>query len=118
MEGQVASFSYSTAAVIFIVYLVVDGLWTLYLKAAADNKKWLAANVSTAIRVLTVYGVVSYTQNNFYVIPLFAGAWLGTFLIVHFESKKDKNPVIDTKKLLAVLKERGIDIELKSIVKT
>ena len=81
-------FSWPTALIIFIVYIFIDvlyALWTIYVN---ERKALQAACCTSAIYVLIAFGVVNYSKNHWYVIPLASGAFLGTFMGVKFKEKK------------------------------
>lgn len=81
-------FSWITAAMIFIVYTFIDILYTLYVIYVNERKALQAACTTSAIYVLIAFGVVNYSKNPWYILPLASGAFLGTFLAVKFKGKE------------------------------
>ena len=81
------NFSTLNAVVIFVTYITIDMLYAYYILCVARKKSLAAANCSAVIYSLLAYGVISYSENVLYIIPLASGAWLGTFLTVKFEHK-------------------------------
>jgi hypothetical protein len=79
------SFSFITASLLFLTYVVVDMLYAYYVLCVGRKKCVAAANCSAIIYSLLAYGVTSYSQNILYLIPLATGALAGTFLTVKFE---------------------------------
>ncbi len=87
MQSSVADFSFLTAITLFITYVFIDMLYALYILYVGRKQPIAAANCSAIIYSLLAYGVTSYSENIWYLIPLASGAWLGTFLTVKFEHK-------------------------------
>lgn len=79
------SFSIIKAVTIFGVYTLIDALYAYYILCVGRRSSIRAANCSAIIYSLLAYGVISYSENILYLIPLAAGAWVGTFLTVKFE---------------------------------
>lgn len=83
-----SEFSWLTAALIFIVYTFIDILYTLYVIYVNERNALKAACTTSAIYVLIAFGVVNYSKNPWYVLPLASGAFLGTFVAVKFKEKQ------------------------------
>ena len=75
-------FSWSTAFLILIVYIVVDMLYAYYIIQVEQRNPLRAALVSSVLYSLLAYGVVSYSRNILYLFPLATGAFIGTYLTV------------------------------------
>jgi hypothetical protein len=82
-----ADFSWMTAGLIFVTYVIIDVLYALYVQSVAKQRPIPAALFGSAIYSLGAYGVVTYSHNMWYLIPLASGAFLGTYLVVKY--KKD-----------------------------
>lgn len=78
-------FSYSTAALIFCVYVVVDMLYAYYIMCVEERSALKAAAVSSVLYSLLAFGVVSYSKNILYLIPLASGAFVGTYITVRWK---------------------------------
>lgn len=85
---QYASFSFSVAISVFIAYVIVDALYARYTIAVADLDEYKAATTGMMTHFLLAFGVITYTKNNLYVIPLVIGSWIGTFYFVRRERLK------------------------------
>jgi hypothetical protein len=83
MEGT--DFSYLTAFFIFITYVIIDVLYALYIIYVEKRNAMLSATISAIMYGFIAYGVVNYSKNPYYIIPLIIGAWLGTFIVVKFK---------------------------------
>jgi uncharacterized MnhB-related membrane protein len=79
---EVNDFSWSTAFLILIVYIVVDMLYAYYIIQVEQRNPLRAALVSSVLYSLLAYGVVSYSKNILYLFPLATGAFIGTYLTV------------------------------------
>lgn len=78
-------FSLTTAATIFVTYVVIDVLYALYIICVGKRQALTAAFLTAAIYSLLAYGVVSYSKNILYLVPLASGAFCGTFLTVRLK---------------------------------
>lgn len=81
-------FSMLTAAVIFATYVAVDILYACYIICVEKRQALRAAAISAVLYSLLAYGVITYSKNPLYLVPLAAGAFLGTFLTVRFHGGK------------------------------
>jgi hypothetical protein len=88
MEGLVADFDWLLAAGVFIAYFVVDALYAYYTLSVTRHQAGRAATAGSAMYFLMAFGVINYTQNYLYVVPLVLGSWLGTYVIVKYEKEK------------------------------
>lgn len=78
---QVA-FSYPTAWLVFWTYILVDIMYAYYIICVGKRRPFRAAIVSSILYSLLAFGVVSYSQNIWYLVPLACGAFIGTFITV------------------------------------
>ena len=79
-----SDFSLVTAAIVFVTYVVVDVLYAAYILAVGDRRAVRAAALSSVIYSLLAFGVVTYAKNVAYVVPLAAGAFVGTYITVRW----------------------------------
>ncbi len=75
-------FSWVTAGLILVVYIIVDMLYAYYIIQVEQRNPMKAAIVSSILYSLLAYGVVSYSRNLLYLFPLATGAFIGTYLTV------------------------------------
>lgn len=80
-------FNIGIAIAVFFFYLVVDILYVLYTRYIVEKKPFACANVAGLIYVLVAAGTVSYTSNPWYIIPVGAGSWLGTYIAAKYMNK-------------------------------
>jgi hypothetical protein len=81
-------FEYKTALLIFIVYIFIDMLYAYYIISVEKRHAFRAAVATSLIYSLLAYGVVSYSKNIWYLIPLASGAFVGTFIMVWYKKNK------------------------------
>ena len=79
-----AEFDWLTAATVFVVYVLFDILYALYVLCVSRRQPLAAAGISSALYSLGAYGVMTYLHNPWYVIPLALGAFLGTYVAVKY----------------------------------
>lgn len=79
---MMGDFSYVTAALIFVVYVIIDCLYALYIMSVEKRSALQAAAISSLLYSLIAFGVVSYSKNILYLIPLASGAFIGTYITV------------------------------------
>ena len=80
-------FSPLTAVVIFVTYIAVDILYAYYIICVERRRPMAAALVSSVLYSLLAYGVITYSQNPVYIVPLASGAFVGTYLTVSLHRK-------------------------------
>lgn len=80
-------FDWFTAGLIFITYTVIDMLYAKYIIYVNQHRPFSAAVTTAIIYSLLAFGVVSYSKNILYLIPLASGAFLGTYVTVRYFHK-------------------------------
>jgi len=75
-------FDFRTAALVFFAYFVIDVMYALYVIAVGKKRAFSAAVMTSAICVINALGVMTYSRNSMYILPLAAGAFLGTYAAV------------------------------------
>jgi len=81
-------FSPVTAAVIFATYVAVDILYAAYIIAVEKRRPLMAASISSVLYSLMAFGVITYSKNPMYLIPLASGAWIGTYVTVLWNQRQ------------------------------
>ena len=79
-------FNWWTALTVFIVYVLFDILYALYVIFVSQQRALAASFVSSVLYSLGAYGVMNYTHNALYLIPLGLGAFIGTYIAVVYLS--------------------------------
>lgn len=75
-------FSYATAFLVFLTYVAIDVLYAMYIASVSKRRPFTAAVISCAIYSLLAYGILTYSHNPMYLMPLACGAFVGTFFTV------------------------------------
>lgn len=81
-------FDFLIAGGVFLAYVLVDGMYAYYTLAVAEKKPFQSATVGALMHFLLAVGVLSYVQNYLYILPLAAGSWVGTYIVVLRSQKK------------------------------
>lgn len=77
-------FSWTTAATVFVVYVLFDILYALYVLCVSRKQAIASSAISAVLYSLGAYGVRSYMNNHWYVVPLALGAFIGTYIAVKY----------------------------------
>lgn len=85
------TFNWWVALSIMVSYILIDGLYVRYTLEVVELNPIRAANIGTIMHFLLAFGVISYTQNWLYVLPLALGSWIGTYLVVKHAKRKKEN---------------------------
>lgn len=72
------------ALTVFVVYVLFDILYAVYVMCVTRKMPVSASTVSAVLYSLGAYGVMTYLSNPLYLVPLAAGAFLGTYVAVRF----------------------------------
>jgi hypothetical protein len=67
---------------VFLAVALADGLWTLYIVAAAARLPLPAALYSTGIVLTGAFVTLAYVRDRWYLLPAALGAFAGTYLSV------------------------------------
>lgn len=86
---SVTDFDPFIAFALFIAYIVVDGIYAYYTLQVADRNAIAAASSGALMHFLLAAGVLGYTENVLYLLPLAAGSWVGTYLVVKRSSRRN-----------------------------
>jgi hypothetical protein len=82
------SFNWGIGFLVFLIYIIIDGLYAKYTLDVVAKKPIQSANIGALMHIFLAFGVISYTENVLYIVPLVLGSWLGTYLMVKFDKKK------------------------------
>jgi hypothetical protein len=78
----------SLALLLFVFAAVVDVLWVRYTLAVTERQALRAATVGSLIYLFGAVGTVKYVQQPWYLAPLIAGAFTGTFFTLKWGGAK------------------------------
>ena len=79
-------FSLVTAITVFLVYILFDILYALYVICVSQRQALRASLISSILYSIGAYGVMNYLENPWYIIPLACGAFIGTFIAIKYMS--------------------------------
>lgn len=82
LTASFSNFDFKIAAIIFIAYIIVDGMYAYYTLQVAEKKPFAAATTGALMHFIIAFGVLNHVQNYLYLIPLAIGSWIGTFIVV------------------------------------
>lgn len=78
---------------LFAIYFLYDVLYAWFILSVQKLQAALSATISGSMYIISAVGVIKYTDNAWYLVPVALGASLGTFFFIKFfnkrESKKD-----------------------------
>ena len=77
---QTNNFDINIALIIFVTYFILDMFYAYYILCIESRQNLMSSFMAGMITSLSAFGVVSFSQNMTYVIPLFLGAFAGTFV--------------------------------------
>jgi hypothetical protein len=77
---QTNHFDINIALFIFITYFILDMFYAYYILCIESRQNLMSSFMAGMITSLSAFGVVSFSKNMIYVIPLFLGAFAGTFV--------------------------------------
>lgn len=76
---NINEFSFFIASIIFITYFILDMFYAYYILCIESRQNLMSSFMAGMITSLSAFGVVSFSKNMLYVIPLFFGAFAGTY---------------------------------------
>ena len=74
------TFDINIAIIIFITYFILDMFYAYYILCIESRKNLMSSFMAGMITSLSAFGIVSFSKNMIYIIPLFLGAFAGTYL--------------------------------------
>jgi len=85
IQSLFSNFDIKVALVLFIAYILVDGLYAYYTLCVTRLRPLASATTGFLMHFILAFGVINYVNNFLYIIPLALGSFLGTFIIVSKE---------------------------------
>ena len=80
--------------IIFITYFILDMFYAYYILCIESRKNLMSSFMAGMITSLSAFGVVSFSKNMLYIVPLFLGAFTGTYCTMKLkeilQSRKSK----------------------------
>lgn len=78
------NFNWMTAGLVFVIYVVLNILYALYVICVSKKQALAASFISSALSSLGAYGIISYLHNPLYILPLAIGAFIGAYIAVKY----------------------------------
>lgn len=75
---------------LFCSYALLDSVYAVYTLAIVKKRKAMAANMGSAVYLLTAFGIINYVDNWLYIIPMLMGGWIGTYLTLYHVEKRER----------------------------
>lgn len=79
------SFHIEIGIALLCMYTVIDAMYAYYTVVVTKKRPLTSATVSAIMHFLLAFGVLSYTQNYLYIVPIAIGSWIGTYLVVRYD---------------------------------
>lgn len=76
------------ALILFLLQIAIDGMYGYYVMQVNKNRPVPAATSGALIHFALAYGVFNYVRNFWYVFPIAAGSWIGTYLAIRYLDNK------------------------------
>jgi ABC-type Mn2+/Zn2+ transport system permease subunit len=73
------------ATAIFLAYFFTGILYAVFVNYINKGLAVKSATCSVIISLIMSLGIIQYTTNPWYLIPLLIGSWLGTYVAVRFK---------------------------------
>ena len=67
------------AIIIFFTYFILDMFYAYYILCIESRQNLMSSFMAGMITSLSAFGVVTFSKNMLYIIPLFLGAFAGTY---------------------------------------
>lgn len=88
----ISAFDIKIAILVLISYAIIDALYAKYTFEVTSYNEYRAASIWSFMHFMIAFGVISYTENWLYIIPLAIWSWIWTFIVVRKERlSKEKN---------------------------
>lgn len=78
-------FDWWVATGLFFLYVLVDIMYAFYTISVTSLQPLRSATIGASMYVLLAAGVISYSANPWYLVPIGVGSWVGTYLAVKLE---------------------------------
>lgn len=73
----------------FVLAVVIDIVWVFYIRATAQGRAALSATTAAGTIMCGAVNGISFVQHPVLILPAALGAFLGTFVVVKRERRRD-----------------------------
>jgi len=74
------NFDINIAILIFVTYFILDMFYAYYILCIESRQNLMSSFMAGMITSLSAFGIVSFSKNMIYIVPLFLGAFVGTYV--------------------------------------
>jgi len=78
---------------VFVALLIVDIIWTLYIRSLASGKAFRAGVLSALVYSVSAYSFIEIVKDTYLLAPAALGAFLGTYYTVKWDIKHEKKKI-------------------------
>lgn len=75
---------------VFLLMILTDMVWAVYIRRSAQGKAFSSALAAMVLLLSGGYVVVSYTADHWMLIPAALGSFVGTYITVRFDTRKER----------------------------
>lgn len=86
--AHMEEFNISVALILLFTYTCIDAMYAYYTTVVTEKRPLASANISFVMHFFIAFGVLSYTENYLYIIPIAFGSWAGTYAVVSHQRNK------------------------------
>ena len=77
-------FSWLIAIALLFGFILYDFLYAVYYIFVSKKMAFMAANTACALYIIGSVSTIAYLGNYYYLIPIFIGSYIGTYVAVNF----------------------------------
>ena len=79
-------FSWLIAIALLFGFILYDFLYAVYYIFVSKKMAFMAANTACALYIIGSVSTIAYLGNYYYLIPIFIGSYIGTYVAVKYFS--------------------------------
>lgn len=79
-------FSWLIAIALLFGFILYDFLYAIYYIFVSRKMAFMAANTACALYIIGSVSTIAYLGNYYYLIPIFIGSYIGTYVAVKYFS--------------------------------
>ena len=79
-------FNWWVAIALLFGFILYDFLYAIYYIFVSRKMAFMAANTACALYIIGSVSTIAYLENYYYLIPIFIGSYIGTYVAVKYFS--------------------------------
>ncbi len=83
-------FNIFLAAGLFVIYFLLDAINSYFTIKVIEMAPYPAAFAGCTMHLFIALGVLSYTNNFWYLFPMMTGSWFGIYMLLSYRKHKAK----------------------------